>query len=217
MPAKQNADLCGDAARLPDERPTCPPRIIVCEQSGRWATALRRELLGDGCHGSKDGCHGLLVSPCFPGHSIQHWLTSSQWHPIFLEDQRPPTFLEETRSLAECCESLRRSPAGFVVVELTPANVRRVLQFMCGLEWKYPLARLAVVVNAAESAEQSPRRLEALLLQAGAVFFADTIRGDGPRGVRALAGVALRHIRKSPRPQQSIREEIWARLPWGRH
>ncbi len=156
-----------------------PAKIIVCEQTGRWATALRRELSAK------------------PGFSARRRLA-------------------ETRSLAECRESLQKSPAAFVVVELTLSNARRLLRLMEDLEWKFPLARLAVVIYAAEMGTEPPGRLEALLRQSGAVFFADSLRGEGPRGVRALASVARRHLRHAPQPQQSLRAEIWSRLPWHR-
>ena len=58
-------------------------RLMVCERSGPWAAALRRELAEAG---------------------VRVW---------------------ETRSLAECWESLAAAPASFLIVELTLARCRR--------------------------------------------------------------------------------------------
>jgi len=144
----------------PGASPAC---VIVCEQTGRWAVALRRELA----------------------------------------DRSVP--LVETRSLADCGDALRRSPASLVVLELTERSAARLVDWMFRLERDFPVARAAVV------ARPSMAAWEGLLREAGAVHFATSVRR-----LRPLAGVALRHLDQAPRPQWTVTEWIWARLPWPR-
>ncbi|MEA1951062.1 MAG: hypothetical protein U9N87_06735, partial [Planctomycetota bacterium] len=55
--------------------------------------------------------------------------------------------IEQTRSVVECWERLDEAPAAFVVVELSGGNIDTWLARMAALEWRYPLARVAVVVR----------------------------------------------------------------------
>ncbi|OHB72132.1 MAG: hypothetical protein A2V70_07435 [Planctomycetes bacterium RBG_13_63_9] len=110
----------------------------------------------------------------------------------------------ETRSLAQCWETLGENPAGLVVVELTTANVDELLGRMVRLGRDFPLARVAIVAD---------RRLagyEWLMREAGAVHFVCSPRQLGP-----LAEVARRHLDQAPVPRRSVTERIWASLPWG--
>ena len=177
----RNANSAADCYRLPDQRRSHPRRLIVCEQAGRWAVALRREL----------SSHGKLSEEC----------------PI-----------EETRSVAQCWERLEEAPAGFVVVELTPKNLERLLVRMGYMEWRFPLARVAVVTRADAVDGKCLFRHERLFRQAGAVFFGTSLRSnlrsEEPLGVRDLADVICRHSQQSPRPERTILEDIRARLPW---
>ncbi|MGA2621664.1 MAG: hypothetical protein ABSF26_29030 [Thermoguttaceae bacterium] len=111
----------------------------------------------------------------------------------------------ETRSLAEAWESLARTPAAVLVVEISRVNLAGLLERMAWFSRDFPLARLAVV---------APRALagcEWLLREAGAVHFVTSPRRLGP-----LAELAIRHLATLPPPQQTLVERIWAGLPWGR-
>ena len=140
-----------------------PARLIVCERTGAWAVALRRELAAAGVH------------------------------------------VHETRSVAECWEVLARCPAGFLVVELTPAAVDPLLARMASLEREFPLARVAVVT------ERRFRDCQWPLREAGAVDFVVS-----PRELAPLARAIVRHLEQAPEPPRSLTERIWAGLPWGR-
>jgi hypothetical protein len=112
--------------------------------------------------------------------------------------------LHQTRSLDECWEALRRWPASFVVVELTPANAGALLERMVWLERDFPRSRVAVVADRALGLG------EGLMREAGAVHFTVSPRQVGP-----LGRLARRHLDAAPRPRLSLTERIWASLPWG--
>ncbi len=136
-------------------------RLIVCERSGTWAAALRRELSAAGIS------------------------------------------LGETRSLAECWESLAAAAASFLLVELTPEIADALLQSAARLPRDYPLARWAA------AAARPLAHWQWLLREAGAVDFVVSPRRLGP-----LAEAICRHLASVPPPPQSLTERIWAGLPW---
>ncbi len=136
-------------------------RLVVCERSGTWAAALRRELAEAGVG------------------------------------------VGETRSLAECWESLAASAASFLVVELTPEIADALLPSAARLSRDYPLARWAAV------AARPLARWQGLLREAGAVDFVVS-----PRRLAPLAQAICRHLASVPPPPQSLTERIWAGLPF---
>lgn len=177
-----NANSVADSRRLPDGCRLHPSRLVVCEQTGRWAAALRRAL--------------------------------SSWGPSSRGKLPEECLIEETRSVEECWKRLEQSPAGFVVVELTQNNIQQLLVHMGYMEWRFSLARVAVVARSDAFDKERLSQHEWLFRQSGAVFFGTSLRSETPRGVCDLAAVACRHLQQSPRPQRTIFEEIEARLPW---
>ena len=153
-----------DKSIMPAAVPSDAARLIVCERSGRWAVALRRELAGSGVR------------------------------------------VYETRTVGECWETLARTPAGFVIAELTGPGASELLRRMAHLERDFPLARVAIV------AERALHGCEWLMREAGAVHFTCSPRQLGP-----MARLACRHLRRVPATQRTITEQIWASLPWGEH
>ena len=111
----------------------------------------------------------------------------------------------ETRNLTDCWAVLRGAPASFVIVELSAGRVAALLRLMASLEREFPLARVAVV------ADRSLAGYEWLMREAGAVHFKCSPRQLGP-----LARLASGHLAQAPAPQQSLTQQIWAGLPWGR-
>ena len=109
----------------------------------------------------------------------------------------------ETRSLAECWETLSAAPGNFVVVELDAATADDLLGRMAGLAHRFPRTRVAVV------AARSLAEYEWLLREAGAVHFTCSLRQLAP-----LAQAACRHLGQVPTPRQGLAERIWAGLPW---
>lgn len=138
-----------------------PARLIVCESTGAWAVALRRELASAGFR------------------------------------------VHETRSVAQCWELLGRSPASFLVVELTRGSAEALLARLAGLERDYPHARVAVV------AARPLQDCEWAIREAGVVHFTTS-----PRQLAPLAHLAQRHLEMAPKPSRSLTERIWASLPW---
>lgn len=158
-------------------------RLIVCERTGRWAVALRREL---------DRQQQKRVSGAEPPAGVSDTTCVS-----------PSPRIEETRSLVHAFRVLAEAPASFLIVELSRANVDALLGRMAELRRWFPLARLAVL---------SDRRLAGygwLMLEAGAVWHTCS-----PRHLAPLAVLARRHLATVPPPRRSLREQIWAGLPW---
>jgi hypothetical protein len=110
----------------------------------------------------------------------------------------------ETRLLDDCWSELAESPASFVVLELG-GNVADLLRRMARQPRDFPAARLAVV------ADRSLAGYQWLMREAGAVHFLCS-----PRQIAPLAQLARRHLAQVPPPSQSLTEQIWANLPWGR-
>ncbi len=113
--------------------------------------------------------------------------------------------LVEARSVQACWAALAESPAGIAVVEVTAANVDPLLGRIARLPGEFPLAAVVVV------AERALVDYEWLMREAGALHFTCSIRQLGP-----VAQLVRRHLRQAPRPVRSVREEIWAGLPWGK-
>jgi hypothetical protein len=129
---------------------------------------------------------------------------TGRWAVALRRELPPGVRVWEARSLAEGRAVLAEGPAGFAVVELAPAGVDPLVEWLVRLDREFPLARAAVV------ADRSLAPCEWLVREAGAVHFTTS-----PRLVRPLAEVALRHLAEAPQPPRSLVEEIWAGLPWG--
>jgi DNA-binding response OmpR family regulator len=135
-------------------------RLIVCEQTGRWAAALR----------------------------------------LALENER--LRIVETRSLAECGERLEESPEALVAVELTPANLDAVLEWLLNFERNFPDARVVVL------ADRGLEGYELLARELGAVHFTTS-----PRQLDQM--IPLVRAFQPRRPGElSPTEQILADLPW---
>ncbi len=102
-------------------------------------------------------------------------------------------------------EWMAESPAGFLVLELTPKNGARLLDVLVELHGCWRGARAAVV------ADRSLAHWEWLLREAGAVHFLTSPRKLGP-----LVDLACRHLAAAPAPRQPFTERIWSGLPWSR-
>jgi hypothetical protein len=178
------ANPASQSVLLPEE--TAAARLILCERSGRWAAALRREL---------ERQQRRRASGAEAPEGVSDEKCASPW----------PPRIEETRSLAHAFRALAEAPASFLIVEITRANVDALLGHMAELDRWFPLARLAVLGD---------RRLAGygwLMREAGAVWHTCS-----PRRLAPLAALARRHLASAPSPRRGLREQIWAGLPWGR-
>jgi DNA-binding NtrC family response regulator len=111
--------------------------------------------------------------------------------------------VEETRSLADCRDEIAKSPASFVVLELTRKNIDELLQTVRNWPRDYPSLRWMAV------ADRSLADREELAREAGATHFTCS-----PRQAPLLAQLARNHLAQIPTPPQSLTERIWTSLPW---
>lgn len=116
-----------------------------------------------------------------------------------------PTVAEiiETRSLAECRQTLELRPASFLVLEATDENAPALLGWLTRLEREDPLARAAVVAD---------RRLEPWqwgAREAGALAFVAS-----QRRLQPLADMASMFFASQTKPELGLVERVWDSLPW---
>ncbi len=130
-----------------------------------------------------------------------------RWAPAFraaLSFSHSPTMqMIETRSLPGCEEALAASPASFVAIEITAANLEATLNFLRRVALRHPSAVVAALL--------SPETLAAasLLCEAGAIDIAASVL-EAPRLVR----LAQRHHQQAPADALSARQFVSERLPW---
>jgi hypothetical protein len=186
-------------------------RVLVCERSGRWATALRRELTAicgnlEQCRNDIPGGQTFLsvqkpslsVSKSSKTQDRQECLSSCGLAARGIR-------VIELRSLDDCRQELSENPASFVIVEFEK-NIGGVLRFLANARRRFPQARLAA------AADFPSAECEASLREAGAVH---VLRS--PRDAKLLVRLVGRHFAQIPSPPQSMRERIGSRLPWGGH
>ncbi|HEY5314056.1 MAG TPA: hypothetical protein VIK18_16110 [Pirellulales bacterium] len=111
--------------------------------------------------------------------------------------------LREARSLDACRQVLADARAGFVLVELTGDNAVGVLEFQDRLGCEYPAVRAAVL------AQRGNEAYEPLARELGAIHFIDS-----PRRLAPLVDAVGRYLASQPLPEESLRQQIWRRLPW---
>jgi len=109
----------------------------------------------------------------------------------------------ETRSLAECWEELAASPASFLALELSATDVEPLLTKLMSLGWSHPAARAAVL------APRGQEPYEWVLREAGAVHVVFS-----PRQAASILRLAKQHLASAPLQERTLRELIWASLPW---
>jgi len=129
--------------------------------------------------------------------------SSGRWAVALRRELGPAVVVHETRSVAECWETLAREPASFVVVEVTAGNLEALLSRLARREREFPRARVAVV------ADRRMAGYDWLMREAGAVAFVIS-----PRRAAALAGLARRHLANQPDEPTGTTERIWNSLPW---
>jgi hypothetical protein len=174
-----------------------PGRLVVCERSGRWAMALRRELAGAGLRvwetRNMADCGALL------GESPASFVVLELFN-ICLGDESSP----------QCLSSNSQPPAGrpgmnSSVKVNSVSKIEETLDFVRNWQAEFPLVRFAIV------ADRELAAYKWLMHEAGAVDFICSVRKIG-----ALAQMACRHLAQVPPLPQSLTERIWASLPWGK-
>lgn len=109
----------------------------------------------------------------------------------------------ETRSLADCWDELAASPASYLVLEATEANIEMLTSRLAEVRVRFPLAT-AIVCG-----ERAMARYEWLLREAGAIHAVFS-----PRELAPAARLAARHLAAVAEPPIPLRERVWERLPW---
>lgn len=112
--------------------------------------------------------------------------------------------VRETRSPAECLETIESAPAAFIVLELTAADCDRTLDLLFEISTRYRCAAVAV------AAERSMKDYQWLVRELGAVQFLVS-----PRELPTLAGMAERFAARVPPRELDFQDSVWASLPWG--
>ena len=115
----------------------------------------------------------------------------------------PTQHVVETRSLASAASALAESPASFVLVQITEANLTPAIEWLDQIGRQFPHARVAVALSMGMAPAAS------LLREAGAVdvYF-------GVHQVASAARIAQRHFALVPREQVSLRQSVMSRMPW---
>jgi hypothetical protein len=109
----------------------------------------------------------------------------------------------ETRSLTGCESALCEAPASVVALEVTPANLDLVVDFVLQNSRRFPRAALvALLAEDAAGAEQAVR-------EAGAIDAIGSVLG-APR----IARLASRQFSLAPPPELSLQELVERQLPW---
>jgi hypothetical protein len=110
----------------------------------------------------------------------------------------------ETRSRDECRDELAESPASFLGLELTSENIDDVYHFVMVSRDKFPHSR-AVVLGLCGT-----ELFECAMREAGVIHATFS-----PRHLGTVAILVQRHLYARPENGSSLRESIFARLPWG--
>jgi DNA-binding NtrC family response regulator len=111
--------------------------------------------------------------------------------------------IAETRSLAQCGEELAASPASVVALEIRPDNLSPAIAALVEWSLEFPSARfIAISARGSEA-------LEPLAREAGALYVVYS-----PVQLSRVVPLVRRHLARAPQPAMTLREAIWARLPW---
>lgn len=111
--------------------------------------------------------------------------------------------IAETRSLAHCRGELAASPASVVALELTPEKWPASVAALAEWSREFPRARLIALSTRGSEA------CEGLVREAGALHVAYS-----PAQLSRVVPLVRRHLARAPRPERTLRELIWDRLPW---
>jgi hypothetical protein len=115
------------------------------------------------------------------------------------------TAVTETRSLAACTARLSEQPASVVAVEVTAANLERVLAAVPAWQRRHPQCRFVALVAEELAAAED------LLREAGAV---DVLHRA--REVPQAARLVVRHMDAAPADGVPLEQAIASKLPWSK-
>ena len=113
--------------------------------------------------------------------------------------------ITESRSLAACAAQLAAQPASVVAIEVTAANLERVLAAVSAWQRRHPQCRIVALVAEGLGAAED------LLREAGAVGVLHRARE-----VPQAAKLVVRHVDAAPSDDVPLEQAIVSRLPWSK-
>ncbi len=126
------------------------------------------------------------------------WTVALRWG--LAGDQPRPLV---ARNLDDCWQTLKKSPASFVALEVNESNLESIVQRLQELRSRFPQARAAVMCDRSLGWSQW------LVREAGAVHVAVSTRD-----MATVIRLADRHLAGIRRPEVGFRQSVWDRLPW---
>ncbi|HEY2840508.1 MAG TPA: hypothetical protein VGJ26_15230 [Pirellulales bacterium] len=185
------------------------PTLIVCEQTGHWASAIRR-LFSPAAPAAVRAASEDTASAEETGTERQDRLVATpkirHGDDALAADYR----IIETRTTENCLSELARSPAALVAVELSGDTRERALELLSTIAERYPAASAVVL------ADRRMRSYEWIARELGAIHFVASPRQLAP--LATIAGKRWKRFRPSSDASQENErsvEEIWRSLPWG--
>lgn len=115
----------------------------------------------------------------------------------------PQLGLVEVRTGADCLAALAREPAAFVLLECTKESLYERLLLLAQIDRQHPQALCAA------AADKGIETWHALLREFGAVHVICS-----PLGLVELAEMIGRCASSGGPQEESVREQVWRRLPW---
>jgi len=126
------------------------------------------------------------------------------WAVAFRRELASPVIrVYETRSRKQCREEVALSPASFVGLEVTAENIDAAHNFVTCLREEFPCSCVVVLGSRDSEPYEFPLR------EAGAIFATFS-----PRHLSAAVTLARRQLMTVSDTGTSLRETIFARLPW---
>jgi hypothetical protein len=127
------------------------------------------------------------------------WAAAIRWQQGAL-----PVPLRQLRSLTDLRESWQESPNSIAAVEVTLNNAEAVLQLMLESRRLHDSARFILLITPPAAP------LTHLFLEVGPALVVSM------RQLNQVVQLVERHLAAQELPSLSLRESVWARLPWQR-
>lgn len=109
----------------------------------------------------------------------------------------------QTRTLTQCGEALAASPASFLALEVAEINFSAVIDAVLSWSQKHPAARFMAMLDRGSAA------YEPIVREAGAIHVVHS-----PLQLESAVRLVKRYLAVAPKPEMTLRDAIWNRLPW---
>jgi hypothetical protein len=125
------------------------------------------------------------------------------WAAAWRRELSPLISLVETRFPDDAWRQLEVWPQGVLALEIRPQSAPQMVAMLTRAQTELP--QVLCVAHLPETMAD----WELLVREAGAAAVVFT-----PRRLASAADLAERHLARAPRPQLSLREQVWRQLPW---